>query len=280
MAERSYTWTVGPAESALVRWLLNFATGSLLVGFVSILVPAEVVLSRPPAVAVLLFGILIVIKAAEIVVVARESPVYWLFEAYASTGRPIEVSAATVAVVGLYPVIPLSDRLASRLLLLVCLGLFVGAKVTSSKGELDTDTGTLAYTGSREYEIPLASVSSLERYTVGGRTYLWLSFRRSDGTPVDQLVLVPTAVWRDAGHLVEAAIQTADAPEETSRSSRVELLAGVLVFGTLAVGAAAPVYFATGEVLLVVVLLPLFLVPFVVVVVSYFSDVFATPDRR
>lgn len=280
MAERSYTWTVGPAESALVRWLLNFAGGSLLVGFVSILVPVEVVLSRPPAVAVLLLGILIVIKTAAILIVLRESPVYWLFEAYASTGRPIEVSVATVAVIGLYPVIPLSNRLASRLLLLVCLGLFVGAKLTSSKGELDTDTGTLAYTGSREYEIPLASVSSLERYTIGGRTYLWLSFRRSDGTPVDQLVFVPTAVWRDARHLVEGAIGTADAAEESSRSSRVELLAGLLVFGTLVVGASAPVYVATGEVLLVVVLLPLFLVPFAVVVVSYFSDVFATPDRR
>ena len=280
MAERSYGWTVGPSESHLVRWLLNLAAGAVLVGFVSVLVPVEVVLSRPPVAAALLLGVLLVVTAAEVVLAARETPVYWLFEAYASAYRPVEVGVATVAVAGLFPAIPLSYRLASRLLLLVSLGLFVGAKLTSSKGELDTDAGTLAYTGSREYEIPLASVSSLERYTIGGRTYLWLSFRRADGTPVDQLVLVPTAVWEDARHRVEAAIRTEDAAEESNRSSRVELLAGVMVFGTIAVGAAVPVYFATGEVLLVVVLLPLFLVPFLLVVVSYFSDAFATPDRR
>lgn len=280
MAGRSYAWTVGPAESPLVRWLLNLAVGGVLVGFAALLVPVEVVLSSPPVAAALLIGMLIVVTTAQIVLVLWESPVYWLFEAYASTFHPVEVGVATVAVGGLFPAIPLSNQLASRFLFLVCLGLFVGAKLTSSKGELDIDAGTLAYTASREYEIPLDSVSSLEGYPIGGRTYLWLSFRRADGTPVDQLVLVPTTVWQDARHLVESAIGTAAATEESSRSSRVELLAAVMVFGTLGVGGAAALYYATGALLPAVSFLSLYLIPFLLVVFSYFSDVFATPDRR
>lgn len=280
MAERSYEWTVGPAESPLVRWLLNLAVGGVLVGIASVLLPVEVVLSRPPVAAALLVGLLLVVTAAEVVLVVSGSPLYWLLEAYASAYRPIEVGVATVAVAVLFPAIPLSDWLAGRLLLLVGLGLFVGAKLASSKGELDADAGVLAYTASREYEIPLGSVSSLQRYTIGSRTYLWLSFRRDDGTPVDQLVLVPTAVWRDARQFVETAIGTGEAAEGSSRSSRVELLAAVLVFGTLAVGTAVPIYYATGELVLVLSLASLYLVPFMVVVVASFTGVFAAPDRR
>lgn len=280
MAERSCAWTIGPAASPVVRWLLNLAAASILVGIVAVLVPVGVVLSSPPVAVGLLFGILMVVKVAEMVLVAREYPVYWLIESYASAYHPLEFGVATVAVAGLFLAIPLSNRLASRLMLLVCLGLFVGARLTSSKGTLDVTSGTLVYTGGREYEVPLASVSSLKRYTVGGRTYLWLTFRNADGTPVDRLVLVPTAVWEDAGHLVESSIGTGEAPEASDRSSRIELVAGVVVFGTLVGGVAATVYYATGRLLMAVVFPSVFLVPFLLVVVSYFTNVFATPDRR
>lgn len=283
MATTSHSWTVGPAESTLVRWLLNLATGIFL-GY-GVLLAALIFGwsdgSPQVFIASILLAVVVVIIVARYAVAVRTSPTYWLFDAFSETIHPVEVGIATVVVIVAFFAAPgdiYSARIAIGLLWLV---FTVLAMLTSSQGAVDTEAGTLTYTSVSQHEIPLPSVTALKTFTVGRRTYLWLSFRRTDGTPVDRLLLVPTDVWANVHSELEASVFTGDEPDGSTSSSRVELIAGLLVFGSLAGGLALIVYLSDGGIAGAIILpLIFFGIPVALFFIAYFSNLFAQVSSK
>lgn len=248
MATADESWTIGPAESRLVRWLLNLANG-ILAGYVVALLALLVgdVGGSPELGAVgLLLGLVLVIVVTRYVVAVSSSPTYWLFDAYAENVSSLEVVAATaVATAGLVALPGGVDDL-HLFVLPIWLLFTVLAMVLSSKGSVDWDDGTLTYTAVRHHEIPLTRLTSLTPLQAGGRRFLWLSFQREDGPAVDRLVGVPAAVSTTLISRFGPPEREADETEERGRSSRAVLITGLLVFGFLAGGIAVLVYLGKG----------------------------------
>ena len=259
MASTAYAWRVGPAESRLVRILLYAAT-ALMSAYPIVVMDVINITGQSPRslLLVLLFSVLLIIVVGRTILAVQTAPTYWVLEDFIEVLQLRWLGVSTlIAVVGLAVVTePVGVHLAFFLVWFPCCG---AVMLLSSRGAMDPEERILTHVTVRRYEIPWDSITAVKPLTAGRRTYLWLSFQTTDGTPVDRLVMIPTDVFDQTRSMMQPAqIPASETRAERTRQSRVELVAGVLVFGGVSVGLAIMLYFG-GAPLDMAIALPLVL---------------------
>ena len=284
MVERAFSWRVGPAESRLVRTLLYLATA--LVPAYPIVVVLEALtltgLSLSGLVIGLLFTVVLIIVTGRTVLAVQAAPTYWVLEDFLEVLQLRWLGVTTLLAIGGLAVVSRWAGMVYLAFFLVwfpCLG---GVLLLSSHGTIDPGERVLTYVTVRRYAIPLDTITTMKQFEVGQRTYLWLSFHTTEGTPVDRLVMVPTVVYEQIASVFERAQTPADETKEESTSqSWVELVAGVLVFGGLSVGLALILYLGglplEGALALPVVLFGVFFLYFLI---AHYTNLFTLMDAK
>lgn len=250
MSSTGLTWSIGPADSRLVRVLLYLAEGlfgGIILSSVLLLVGSPVIdLLRGVnpwslgLVAVLLF--LLVWKTAILAGVLRAAP-----EPPQTTREWVEIQQwrwaivtsliVTAFLVGgevfvwewysqTYDWISLAFFFAG-------IALFSVAGVLVSTGEIDRDTMTLTDVPPSSNEprrINLRSLRGVKRFTIGDRTLLWLSFEPGYGSSTKHLHAIPTEVVDRGWSVFQSGLAADVEVEASARSARRQNLLAVVGF--------------------------------------------------
>ena len=244
VASSTYSWTVGPADSRLVRTLLYLATALVPAYPIVVVMDAINLISQSRRILIIgiLFAVVLVIVLARTLLAIQASPTYWVLGNFIEELRLRWLGVTTlIAIIGLATVARWIGmvHLAFFLLWFPCLG---GIMLLSSQGAIDREKRVFTYVTVRRHEISLDAITAVKILTVGERTYLWLSFQTTGGAPANRLVMVPTDIFKKIESLINPARGPGADQGEKGSQSRVELFAGLLVFGGISVGLAVILY--------------------------------------
>ncbi|PSP55027.1 hypothetical protein BRC82_07430 [Halobacteriales archaeon QS_1_67_19] len=152
-----------------------------------------------------------------------------LLDEFYQVRRPLWYAIATLLGAGLhYLLFTYSPTVWALLFLSSVPVLLIGSKLLSSEGKIDEETRTLTYQGN---EVDLELVTDVRRFTVGNRTFLWLSYTR-DGVGIQspRLLVLPTQLVDSAWQVFESGVAQEVESSETRRGTRGVFLATALGF--------------------------------------------------
>ena len=246
MGSDSLSWTLGPANSRLIRSLCYLFVGVFGGRVVlPLLVVGWGVLTGRVPVGAPVVGVLLLLFLF-VIVWARRFPAYEqvlsqsrVVGEFLQVAHPVWLVAAALVGAGTYMFIYEFTPAPRLVEFLWFLGGFLvsvlGVMLLSSAGTIDTTTRTLTYRG---WELELDLLADAERYPLGSWTVLWLSFEPGYVTYMQRLYLLPTDIADRAWPVFEAGItnQVAREPEPRSGFARRTVLLGALIFFGIALG--------------------------------------------
>lgn len=262
------SWSIGPRASRPIRLLLTLTTSLMLgalvytLGELVLFIVTNVTAPGPIDIGFVGFVVVFLVLIARWVVVlpqvyadAGEEQTSYLREEWHETVRWRRVGVGVTLVSVILGAVHLwlwgTDWLLAspRLLSMSAIGLGLTfatiAYLLSSAGRVDPERLELCY-GDR-HRIDLTSLVDARRFTLGDRTYLWVTFESGVRPSLPRVYLIPTSVvvrlWPLLQGQLEAAPTDDSSGQRTSRDTYLAvalLFAFALAFGLVAILAGAP----------------------------------------